>query len=89
MEDDNKDNSVLISERIVNINELEQILERERIVIEELRKELKNPQPCLEYANTLLDEVAGLHKKAVSFEFLLEHRKVKALFNIYRDKGRE
>lgn len=84
-DDKNMDNSVFISERIVNINELEQILEKERIMIEALRAELKSAQPCAGCLNAILDEVSRLHKKAVSFEFLLEHRRVKTFFRICRD----
>ena len=66
-----------ISERITNISELERILERERILIETLSKELDKELPDMKKVKEISSGLSALHKKASSFEFCLEQRKVK------------
>ena len=67
----------IISERIVNIAELEKILGRQQCAIISLRMELQKEQPSLAVLRTLISEMQTLNEKAVTFEFYLERRKAK------------
>ncbi len=66
-----------ISERITNISDLERILECERILIETLNKELEEEFPNMEKIREISKGLLSSHKKATSFEFCLERRKIK------------
>ena len=67
----------IISERIVNIAELEKILGQQQCAIISLRTELQKEQPSLVTLKTLISEMQTLNEKAVTFEFCLERRKSK------------
>lgn len=71
------------TERIINISDLEQILEKERILIEILNKELEDNQPDMEKIKILSKEIRRQHKKVCAFEFHLEHRKIKMKGRIF------
>ncbi len=76
-------NNTYISERIVNISALEEILECERILIETLNKELEIDFPDMKKIKEISKEISRLHKKANSFEFCLERRMVKKKVRIF------
>lgn len=65
-----------ISERIINISELEKILERERLLIAVLNQELEMELPDMKKVKEIANGISRLHKKASSFEFYIEHRKI-------------
>lgn len=69
--------SYIISERIVNIAELEKILGRQRCAIISLQMELQKEQPSMDILKTQTSEIQALNEKAVTFEFYLERRKTK------------
>lgn len=66
-----------ISERITNISDLEKILEKERLLIEVLNKELEKNQPEMNKVKEVSKGIAKCHERASSFEFCLERRKVR------------
>ena len=74
-----------ISERIVNISDLEKILEKERILIEILSKELETELPDIEKIKGISREILACHKKAISFEFYLERRRIKKKVRIFQE----
>jgi hypothetical protein len=67
----------IISERIVNIAELEKILSRQKYVIISLHVELEKETPSIDTLRALASELQALNEKAVTFEFCLERRKSK------------
>lgn len=72
-------------ERIINISDLEQILETERILIEVLNKELEGNQLDMEKIKMLSKEIRRQHKKACAFEFHLDGRRFKMKGRIFLD----
>lgn len=66
----------IISERIVNIAELEKILSRQKCAIISLQMELQKENPSLNILRAWVSEIQTLNEKAVAFEFYLERRKV-------------
>lgn len=73
----------IISERIVNIAELEKILGQQQCAIISLRTELQKEQPSLVTLKTLISEMQTLNEKAVTFEFYLERRKTKKKIHVF------
>lgn len=67
----------IISEKIVNIAELEKILSRQKCAIISLQMELQKENPSLNILRAWVSEIQTLNEKAVAFEFYLERRKVK------------
>ena len=73
----------IISERIVNISELEKILGRQQCAIISLQTELQKEQPSLATLKTLISEMQTLNEKAVTFEYYLERRKTKKKVRVF------
>ena len=63
-----------ISERIVNIGELEKQIQNAKLYFDILKKELKNTAPS-ETIDGAVYQIDQILKAAVKFEFLLEQRK--------------
>lgn len=63
-----------ISERIVNISELEKQIQNAKLYFDILKKELKNTAPS-ETIDGAVYQIDQSLKAAVKFEFLLEQRK--------------
>lgn len=63
-----------VSERIVNISELEKQIQNAKLYFDILKKELKNTAPS-ETINSAVYQIDQSLKAAVKFEFLLEQRK--------------
>lgn len=72
-----------ISERIINLSDLEKVLEKEGLLIETLNKELEKSQPDMKKVREISKGIMKCHEKASSFEFCLERRKVKKRGRIY------
>lgn len=75
---------MVISERIVNISSLEKILERERILIDTLAKELEKSNADMNKIKKIVGEIKKTHQEATSFEFCLEHRRLRKKGHIFQ-----
>lgn len=64
-----------VSERITNISQLERLLERERLCIVSIRKELEKETPSMNILDSVSRELEIVHQQAVQFEFCLERRR--------------
>jgi len=64
-----------ISERIVNISELETIIENACIDIQIIQKELKKADPPISEIDRLAERLKARLFNAKSFEFVVEQRK--------------
>lgn len=62
-----------ISERIINIAQLESLLREEQILIEQM----KGTNGSADFRN-LLNQLEQVHKKTIQFEFCLERRKTQS-----------
>ena len=60
----------IISERIVNIAELEKILSRQKYVIISLHVELEKETPSIDTLRALASELQALNEKAVLLNFV-------------------
>lgn len=70
-----KKKRICITERIVNLSQLEQLLQKEQMYIALIKKELQNQPLSIETVNSAINELENVHQKAIDFEFCLEHRK--------------
>nr|WP_296439653.1 hypothetical protein [uncultured Acetatifactor sp.] len=65
---------VYVSERIINIAQLENLLREEQMLIGQMKKEVS----VSEHFQTLLNQLEQVNKKAVKFEFCIERRKTRS-----------
>lgn len=64
-----------ITERVVNIAQLERMLRSEQRLIQSIKAEIKEKQVGDESINLLLSELEEINRNAIDFEFCLERRK--------------
>ena len=65
---------VYVSERIINIAQLENLLREEQTLSGQMKKEVS----VSEHFQTLLNQLEQVNKKAVKFEFCIERRKTRS-----------
>ena len=66
---------IYVSERVVNINELEKMIDTALINSQLLNKEIKSNSSSYEKIEELSDLVIGELKRIANFEFCVERRK--------------
>ncbi|MDO4332617.1 MAG: hypothetical protein Q4C58_07990 [Eubacteriales bacterium] len=66
-----------VSERIVNISEMEKLVQQENLLISRLRSELVGNDFSPLIVTDILNDLEKVNQKAIQFEFCLERRKTR------------